>query len=62
MLVDTQEENGIGTGLVQYAHAANHLAADPSSPVPQFPRLSSPELSHQPKMELHIPCLATSHV
>ena len=28
MLVDTQEEDGIGKGVVQYAHAVNHLAAD----------------------------------
>lgn len=27
--MDAQEDNGIGTGAVQYAHAAaNHLAAD----------------------------------
>lgn len=28
MLVDGKEEDGIGTGVVWYAHAANRLAAD----------------------------------
>lgn len=28
MLVDTGEKDGIGTGVVQYAHAMNHLAAN----------------------------------
>lgn len=28
VLVDTEEEDGKGTGVVQYTHAANHLAAD----------------------------------
>ena len=28
MLVDTQEEDGMGTGEVQYARCINHLTAD----------------------------------